>query len=62
MGARNGVLVPIILLFVLRLVNDERLMGGLKNGRAYNLLGWGTFALVTSAAMMMLGTQLLKMP
>lgn len=59
--ALNGVLLPVILFFIMRLINDERLTGQLKNTATYNLLGWGTFALVTSAVAMMLGTQLLKM-
>lgn len=56
----NGVLLPIILLFILRLINDERLTGKLKNTRVFNILGWGTFGLVTTAVTMMLGTQLLE--
>jgi Mn2+/Fe2+ NRAMP family transporter len=55
----NGVMLPIILLFVLRLINDERLMGELKNTWLYNILGWGTLAMVSVAVAMMLGTQLL---
>lgn len=53
----NGALLPIVLVFILRLVNDERVAGELKNTRTYNVLGWGTFALVTAAVM--LGTQVL---
>jgi hypothetical protein len=45
----------------MRLVNDAELTGDLKNTTAYNLLGWGTFAMVTSAVAMMLGTQLLRL-
>lgn len=56
----NGVLLPIILVFILRLINDEHLMGALKNTRVYNLLGWGTFALVTTAVIVMLGSQALS--
>jgi Mn2+/Fe2+ NRAMP family transporter len=59
--ALNGTLLPVILFFIMRLINDERLTGPLKNTTTYNLLGWGTFALVTAAVAMMLGTQLLKM-
>jgi Mn2+/Fe2+ NRAMP family transporter len=55
----NGALLPVILIFMLRLINDERLTGELRNTRFYNILGWGTFALVTAAVTMMLGTQLL---
>jgi NRAMP (natural resistance-associated macrophage protein)-like metal ion transporter len=57
--ALNGVLLPVILFFVLRLINDERLTGGLKNTVTYNALGWGTFALITAAVLMMLVTQFL---
>jgi Mn2+/Fe2+ NRAMP family transporter len=57
----NGVLLPIMLVFILRLVNDERLMGSLKNTRVYNILGWGTFFLITIAVVVMLGSQLLTM-
>jgi Mn2+/Fe2+ NRAMP family transporter len=45
----NGVLVPIMLVFILRLINDQRLMGALKNTRVYNIVGWGTFILITTA-------------
>jgi Mn2+/Fe2+ NRAMP family transporter len=55
----NGLLLPILLVFILRLINDEGLMGTLKNTRAYNLLGWGTFFLITGAVIVMLGSRLL---
>jgi Mn2+/Fe2+ NRAMP family transporter len=57
----NGVLLPIMLVFILRLINDERLMGTLKNTRLQNLLGWGTFLLITTAVVIMLGSQVLSM-
>ena len=57
----NGVLLPVMLVFILRLINDERLMGSLKNTRVYNILGWGTFALITTAVVVMLGSQVLTM-
>ena len=56
----NGVLLPIILVFILRLINDERLTGALKNTRLYNVLGWGTVALITTAVVVMLGSQCLE--
>jgi Mn2+/Fe2+ NRAMP family transporter len=56
----NGVLLPIMLVFILRLINDERLMGALKNTRLYNILGWGTFILITTAVVVMLGSQMLS--
>jgi Mn2+/Fe2+ NRAMP family transporter len=57
----NGVLLPVILIFILLLINDERLTGELKNTKFYNVLGWGTFALISSAVVLMLGIQLLNL-
>lgn len=57
----NGVLLPIILVFILLLVNDPHLMGELKNSRFYNFLGWGTFAMIATAVVVMLGGQLLDL-
>ncbi len=57
----NGVLLPIILVFILLLVNDSNLMCELKNSRVYNLLGWGTFAMITVVVVVMLGGQLLDL-
>jgi Mn2+/Fe2+ NRAMP family transporter len=55
----NGVLLPIILVFILLLINDKRLTGDLKNTRRNNLLAIGTLVLITSAVAVMLGSQLL---
>jgi NRAMP (natural resistance-associated macrophage protein)-like metal ion transporter len=55
----NGVLLPVILVFILLLINDQRLTGELKNTRLYNVLGWATFAMITTAVLVMLGSQLL---
>ncbi|HEV7843455.1 MAG TPA: Nramp family divalent metal transporter [Pyrinomonadaceae bacterium] len=57
----NGILLPIILVFILKLINDKRLMGDLKNTPLYNVLGWGTFVMITTAVVLMLGSQLLKL-
>lgn len=57
----NGVMLPIVLLFILVLARDRKLMGELANTRAANVLGWGTFALVTTAVVAMLGLQLLSL-
>ncbi len=55
----NGLLLPVTLLFILLLANDRALMGELRNGRVYNVLGWGTFVLVTVADVVLLATQAL---
>ena len=53
--------LPVILFFVLRLANDARLRGELKNRRVENALGWGTAALVTAAVLVLFGSQLLSL-
>jgi NRAMP (natural resistance-associated macrophage protein)-like metal ion transporter len=37
----NGVLLPIVLIFILRLAADRRVMGDAANGRLATVLGWG---------------------
>ena len=43
----NGLLLPIVLFAVLRLVNDRELMGSHVNGPLHNLLAWATAIVVT---------------
>ncbi|MHB9025258.1 MAG: Nramp family divalent metal transporter [Armatimonadota bacterium] len=43
----NGMLVPIILVFMVLLCNRARIMGAYTNSRIYNTIAWGTIALVT---------------
>jgi Mn2+/Fe2+ NRAMP family transporter len=57
----NGILLPIILVFILLLINDKRLTGELKNTRRNNMLGVGTLILITTAVLVMLGSQLLEL-
>jgi hypothetical protein len=44
--ALNGILLPVVLLIMLRLVNDRRLMGAHTNGGASNAIAWATGALL----------------
>ena len=57
----NGVLLPVILVFILLLINREKLTGDLKNSRIYNLLGWGTFAMITLAVAIFLAGSVLDL-
>jgi Mn2+/Fe2+ NRAMP family transporter len=36
----NGVLLPIILIYVLKIINDRSVMGDHVNGRVYNVVAW----------------------
>jgi len=42
----NGVLLPVILIVMLRLINDPRLMGRFVNGRLFNIIAWVMVALL----------------
>jgi len=55
----NGFLLPVILVFILRLVNDRTLMGEHVNGPLYNLLAWGTTAFVGAISLILLGVTFL---
>ena len=55
----NGLLLPIILVFILLLINDKHLTRELKNTRLNNVLGIGTLILITTAVVVMLGGQLI---
>lgn len=51
----NGLLLPIELFAILRLVNDRELMGTHVNGRAYNLLAWGIAIVVSVLSLVLIG-------
>ena len=54
----NGVLLPFVLIFILFLVNRQDLMGSYVNSRTYNLIAWGTSALMIALTLMMVGALL----
>ena len=55
----NGVLLPVILISILRLVNRRDLMGGAVNGPVYNAIAVGTTVVISAMALLMVVTQLL---
>jgi len=50
----NGLLLPIILFAVLRLVNNRELMGAHVNGPLYNTGAWLTGVIVTSLSLLLI--------
>ncbi len=50
----NGLLLPIILFAVMRLVNDRELMGPYVNRRLYNLGAWLTVIIVTALSLLLI--------
>ena len=47
----NGILLPIVLIFIVRLATDRRLMGEAVNGRVATILGWGVAAMAGSLSL-----------
>lgn len=58
--AINGVLLPVLLVFQMKLVNDRRIMGKHKNGRLANILGWGTTWVLMALTIVLLGGTVLE--
>src|SRR3954447_2774754 len=52
----QGLLLPIVLVFMVLLVNDGRLMGRHRNGRAANIVAWTCVGLVVALDLVLLGT------
>lgn len=56
----NGILLPIILFSILRLVNDKRLMGTHTNGLLFNILAYGLAVVVSLLAILSVVVQVLS--
>jgi Mn2+/Fe2+ NRAMP family transporter len=57
----NGMLLPVILVLMLRLINKPRLMGEHTNSRYYNFIAGTTVVLVTILSVVFLGFQIHEM-
>lgn len=53
----NGVLLPILLVFLVFIAQDKHIMGKYRNGRVWNVLTWGTIILITVLTAVMFGLQ-----
>lgn len=56
----GGILLPFMLIFMVRLINDRRIMGKHVNNRWQNALAWGTIITVITLTVMLFGMQLLQ--
>ena len=54
----NGLLLPVLLVSVLRLVNDRELMGAHANGPVYNAASWLTVVVVSALSVLFIATRL----
>jgi Mn2+/Fe2+ NRAMP family transporter len=57
----NGMLLPIILIFMLLLINDRRIMGDHVNGRFMNAITWLTVVVLIMLSGAMVVTTLFSL-
>ena len=55
----QGILLPVILIVMLRLINNRRLMGRMVNGRLFNILSWAIVGIVISLTIVLVVTSLI---
>lgn len=55
----NGVLLPVLLVFLVFIASDRLIMGQYRNGRVWNVLTWTTIVLITVLTVVMFVLQLL---
>jgi Mn2+/Fe2+ NRAMP family transporter len=53
----NGVLLPVIMIFMLKLINKYELMGEHTNSRWFNWVAWTTAVIVTGLSLVMMWNQ-----
>jgi Mn2+/Fe2+ NRAMP family transporter len=54
----NGLLLPFVILVMLKLINDPDIMGRYTNSVAFNLVAWGTAALMIALSVLLLLTSI----
>ncbi|MCF6412600.1 divalent metal cation transporter [Collinsella tanakaei] len=55
----NGVLLPVLLVFLLFIAQDRHIMGEYRNGRVWNVLTWATIVIITVLTIIMFVLQAL---
>lgn len=55
----NGVLLPVLLVFLLFIAQDKHIMGDYRNGRVWNVLTWATIVIITVLTIVMFVLQAL---
>ena len=54
----NGLVLPVILIFMLLLINNKKLMGEYTSKRGYNIISWATVVLLVALSVVYLGSLL----
>ncbi|MFA5111064.1 MAG: divalent metal cation transporter, partial [Desulfobaccales bacterium] len=56
----NGVMLPFVLIFMLKLINNRDLMGDYVNSRTFNIIAWVTTVIMIALTLLMVATSLLQ--
>lgn len=51
----NGILLPFILIFMLKLINNPDIMGEFTNSKLFNIIAWSTVIVVIALTLIMVG-------
>jgi Mn2+/Fe2+ NRAMP family transporter len=54
----NGVLLPVILIFMIRLINKHELMGKHTNSVWFNVVAWATSVIVIGMSLVLVWNQI----
>ena len=54
----NGMLLPLILIFMLRLINNRTLMGSHVNGPVFNVIAWTAVVVLVALTVWLVAAQL----
>jgi len=57
----NGILLPIVLVFMLRLVNNANLMHEWRNPRFYNVVAWAAVFVLIAMTVVLVGSSVREM-
>jgi Mn2+/Fe2+ NRAMP family transporter len=58
----NAAMLPILLVFIILLVNNRRLMGKRVNGLTFNIISWGTVIVITGLIILLLLNTIFGVP
>jgi NRAMP (natural resistance-associated macrophage protein)-like metal ion transporter len=56
----NGSLLPLVLVFMLLLINSKKLMGEYTNGKAFNAVAWATTIIMSILTLLLVATALVS--
>jgi Mn2+/Fe2+ NRAMP family transporter len=54
----NGILLPFIIIFMLKLINKTELMGEYKNGKVYNIISYVSAFIIIAITLVMIITMI----